>query len=210
MSLKKRKILFLDRDGTLCHDDGAFHAEIKSYAEVLAKQKPFDGVKEALKLAKDKGYLLVVISNQAGVGKGKFTENDVHEANRLLQEKLDNVIDGFYYCPHAPSDNCDCRKPMPGMLIQCEKHLMIGKIQTIGKILKDIEATEVDKDNSYMIGDKWIDLLAGEHFGVKSIFVMSGEGEVEYKEKKDLQKELPKDFTIYKDLPEFIKHLEAK
>ena len=63
MELKKQKILFLDRDGTICYDDGAFGSEKFSYKEVIEKTRPLEGVKESLKLAKDKGYMLVVISN---------------------------------------------------------------------------------------------------------------------------------------------------
>jgi D-glycero-D-manno-heptose 1,7-bisphosphate phosphatase len=238
MSLIKQKILFLDRDGTICYDDGAFGSEKLSYKEVIEKTRPLEGVKESLKVAKDKGYLLVVISNQAGIAKGRFDECDTHYSNKLLQEKLGGLIDGFYYCPHHTSgknnkgiiaDNakrdlifhCDCRKPEIGMFLQCENDLKNGKIQYIdekmiankvsyeyerNKIFKrDITASLVDKENSYMIGDKWLDVLAGERYGVNPIFVMSGEGYVEYHHKKDDQKELPKKYEIFNDINDFIK-----
>lgn len=238
MELKKQKILFLDRDGTICYDDGAFGSEKFSYKEVIEKTRPLEGVKESLKLAKEKGYMLVVISNQAGIAKGRFDECDTHYSNKLLQEKLGGVIDGFYYCPHHTSGknnkgviaenakrdlifHCDCRKPEIGMFIQCENDLKNGKLQYIDENLianktafeydrskiyrRDVEAAIVDKENSYMIGDKWLDVLVGERYGVNPIFVMSGEGFVEYNHKKDKQKELPKKYEIFDDINKFIK-----
>jgi D-glycero-D-manno-heptose 1,7-bisphosphate phosphatase len=238
MELKKQKILFLDRDGTICYDDGAFGSEKFSYKEVIEKTRPLEGVKDSLKLAKEKGYMLVVISNQAGIAKGRFDECDTHYSNKLLQEKLGGIIDGFYYCPHHTSGknnkgviaenakrdlifHCDCRKPEIGMFIQCENDLKNGKLQYIDENLianktsyeydrnkiyrRDVDAAIVDKENSYMIGDKWLDVLAGERYGVNPIFVMSGEGFVEYNHKKDKQKELPKKFEIYDDINKFIK-----
>ncbi len=238
MELKKQKILFLDRDGTICYDDGAFGSEKFSYKEVIEKTRPLEGVKDSLKLAKEKGYMLVVISNQAGIAKGRFDECDTHYSNKLLQEKLSGLIDGFYYCPHHTSGknnkgviaenakrdlifHCDCRKPEIGMFNQCENDLKNGKLQYIDENLianktsyeydrnkiyrRDVDAAIVDKENSYMIGDKWLDVLAGERYGVNPIFVMSGEGFVEYNHKKDKQKELPKKFEIYDDINKFIK-----
>lgn len=238
MELKKQKILFLDRDGTICYDDGAFGSEKFSYKEVIEKTRPLEGVKESLKLAKEKGYMLVVISNQAGIAKGRFDECDTHYSNKLLQKKLGGIIDGFYYCPHHTSGknnkgviaenakldlifHCDCRKPEIGMFIQCENDLKNGKLQYIDENLianktsyeydrnkiyrRDVDAAIVDKENSYMIGDKWLDVLAGERYGVNPIFVMSGEGFVEYNHKKDKQKELPKKYEIYDDINKFIK-----
>lgn len=237
MMIKKQKILFLDRDGTICYDDGAFGSEKFSYDEVIANMRLIEGAKDSLKNAKEKGYMLIVISNQAGIAKGRFDEYHTHISNRILQEELGGLIDGFYYCPHHTTGKnnkgdisinarhnlifaCDCRKPKIGMFVECENDLKNGKIKYIDKYIidnkigyeedrnklykKNIEPVEVDKENSYMVGDKWIDVLAGEKYGVKSIFVMSGEGNVEYCEKKDKQRELPKSYKIYSDLNEFI------
>lgn len=238
MEIKKQKILFLDRDGTICYDDGAFGSEKFPYREVIEKTRTFEGVKESLQYAKEKGYLLVIISNQAGIAKGRFDECDTHYSNKLLQERLGGIIDGFYYCPHHTSGknnkgiiaenakhdlifHCDCRKPEIGMFVQCEEDLKNGKLQYIdedliskkvsyekdrSKIFKrNVEKVLVDKENSYMIGDKWLDALAGERYGVHPIFVMSGEGYVEYHQKKDKQKELPKNFEVFDDINVFIK-----
>ena len=107
------------------------------------------------------------------------------------------------------------------MFLQCENDLRNGKLQYIdenlisNKVLyendrskifkKDVDVALVDKDNSYMIGDKWIDVLAGERYGVKGIFVMSGEGYIEYTKKKDKQKVLPENYEIFDDINTFIK-----
>ena len=238
MEMLKQKILFLDRDGTICYDEGAFGSERYPYEEVLEKTRPIEGVKESLRYAKEKGYLLVVISNQAGIAKGSFDEWHTHYCNMLLQDKLDGLIDGFYYCPHhttgknnkgkiAPNAKlnliceCNCRKPMIGMFLKCEEDLKNGKLQYIDKgfidrklvyeedrdkiYKKNVEKCQVDKSNSYMIGDKWIDVLAGERYGVNPIFVLTGEGEVEYYKKKETQKILPINYKVYKDINTFIR-----
>ena len=238
MELVKQKILFLDRDGTICYDDGAFGSEKFPYREVIEKTRPIEGVKESLRYAKEKGYMLVVISNQAGIAKGRFDECDTHYSNKILQEKLDGLIDGFYYCPHHTSGknnngkisanakmnlifHCDCRKPEIGMFVQCENDLKNGTLQYIDERMinektayeedrskiyrKSVVPAIVDKDNSYMIGDKWLDVLSGERYGVNPIFVMSGEGEVEYKEKRDKQKVLPTKYEVFNDINQFIR-----
>lgn len=240
----KKKILFLDRDGTICYDDGAFGSETYDYKDVIEKTRPLDGVKESLKKAKSKGYMLIVISNQAGIAKGRFDEWHTHYSNRLLNEKLDGIIDGFYYCPHHETGKnnngkvsdvakknliyvCDCRKPRIGMFEKCAIDLKNGKVQYIDeKIIedktvykedrdsiykRDIEPCEIDKENSYMVGDKWIDVKAGENFGVKSIFVMTGEGEVEYNKKREkFLREygpLPTEYKTYDNINNFIDSL---
>ena len=238
MSDKLQKVLFLDRDGTISYDDGAFGSEEFPYDEVIKKTRPIEGVKENLKIAKDKGFMLIVISNQAGIAKGRFGECDTHLSNKLLQDKLDGLIDGFYYCPHHTTGKnnsgqisknarfdliykCECRKPKIGLFLQCEQDLLNGKIQYIDENIinrkiqysenrdrifkKDIEPTMIDKKNSYMIGDKWIDVLAGERYGVNPIFVMTGEGEVEFKQKKDKQEVLPQNFEVFDSINDFIK-----
>lgn len=244
MSLIKKKILFLDRDGTICYDGGAFGSEKVSYDEVLKKVSPLDGVTSSLKKAKEKGYILIVISNQAGIAKGRFDEWHTHYSNKMLNEKLGGLIDGFYYCPHHETGKnnngtvaenakknliyeCDCRKPAIGMFLECEKDLESGRIKDVdermisdkviyeedrGKLYKkEVEPCVVDKENSYMIGDKWIDVAAGEKYGVKTIFVMTGEGKVEYNEKKEKfireHGELPTKYKLYDSINEFINEL---
>ncbi|RUM91290.1 MAG: HAD family hydrolase [Thermovibrio sp.] len=101
-----KRAAFLDRDNTLIYDPGYIHEP--------DKVKLLEGVPEGLKLLKKNGFLLIVISNQSGIGRGYFKEEDFWAVNRKLQELLKPFgvqIDGFYFCPHKPKENCKCRKP---------------------------------------------------------------------------------------------------
>lgn len=158
--MNKDKIIFLDRDGTI-------------NKEVEYLYRPEDlvllpGVITALKELRALGFKLVVITNQAGVARGYYKESDVdklHEhLNCLLKEK-GAFIDRFFYCPHHPTHGtgpyrteCHCRKPDTGMFEMAEAFY------------------QVDKLNSYMIGDKLIDTEAGRRYGVSTILVGTGYG----------------------------------
>lgn len=220
--IETKNIIFLDRDGTICVDGGAFQShDYGSYDNLINNVILVEGVEKSLKRLKEKGFLIIVISNQAGVAKGKMTESDVHRFNKKLNEKLDNLIDGFYYCIHhdtgEESDgrilygdkiikelivDCDCRKPKIGMFKQAEDDLRNGKIQTIDeKFLnstiiydksrniykKSINKTLINKNKSYMIGDKLIDTMAGINYGIKSFLVLTGEGKTEYEKSKSVK-----------------------
>ncbi|MEO2067929.1 MAG: HAD family hydrolase [Desulfurobacteriaceae bacterium] len=131
-----KKAIFLDRDNTLIKDDGYIHEPEK--VELL------EGVPEGLKLLKEKGYLLIVVSNQSGIGRGYFEEKDFHAVNRRLQELLKPYhvqIDDFFFCPHHPNDNCNCRKPKTGM------------------VEKAVKKWNIDLSKSFVIGDKEIDVM---------------------------------------------------
>ncbi len=139
-----KKAAFLDRDNTLIYDPGYIHEPEKVFL--------LEGVSEGLKLLKDNGYLLIVVSNQSGIGRGYFEEKDFWAVNNKLQELLKpfNVqIDAFYFCPHKPDDNCNCRKP---------------KIELALKVAKDLN---IDLKNSVMIGDKDSDVEFGFNAGMK-------------------------------------------
>ena len=216
-----QKVLFLDRDGTICDDYGIFGTnKYDDYEKLIEDIKLIKGVKESLKKIKQCGYMIIIISNQAGVAKGKMTEAQVQKFNKKLNEKLDNVIDGFYYCIHHNNGfekngeclnknkiikelifNCDCRKPQIGMFLQAEEDIKNGFLQTIDEEIiqknliykKDrkinkikINKLEIDKKNSYMIGDKIDDTVAGKKYGVKTFLVKTGEGieSVKYLEDK--------------------------
>ena len=210
-----QKIAFLDRDGTICDDAGAFHKNILDYEELINNIKLVPGVKESLHRLKVAGYLIVVVSNQAGLAKGKFKENAIHRFNKNLNALLDDMIDGFYYCIHHDTArendgrilnedkihweliyDCDCRKPKAGMFYEIENDLQNGKIQYIDQNIinsdydylkdrtkiykKNIEPTQIDKDHSFMVGDKIADTIAGRTYGIKSYFVLTGEGQDAY------------------------------
>jgi len=117
------------------------------------------------------GYLVIVISNQSGVARGYYQERDVGLFNDEMRRQLSEenaYIDAIYYCPHHPEgivpeyrQNCSCRKPNPAMLI------------------KAAEQHQIDLSTSFMIGDKWSDIFAGNAVHCKSILVLTGHGEEE-------------------------------
>ncbi|MHA1728379.1 MAG: D-glycero-beta-D-manno-heptose 1,7-bisphosphate 7-phosphatase [Promethearchaeota archaeon] len=147
------KAVFLDRDGTV-------NVEI-NYLHEPEKFKFLPDVPKALKLLQKNGFKLIIVTNQAGIGKGFYDHSDTrrtHEYMTKLLEKKGIHLDGIYYCPHTPEQKCDCRKPSPGMLKLAMKEHKINSAQ------------------SWMIGDKLSDIEAGNRIGVKTILVLTGYG----------------------------------
>lgn len=150
--------IFFDRDGVLNKDFG--------YVYKSEDFKWIPGAMETIKHLKDMGYAIFVITNQSGVARGYFTEEDIkdlHEwINEELFEKYQVKIDGFYYCPHHPTvgqspyqTKCECRKPKPGLIIRA---------------LKDFH---IDKSKSYFIGDKDTDIEAASDVGIRGYIFQS-------------------------------------
>jgi len=152
---KPRPTAFLDRDGVLNRDTG-----------YVWRPEDFEwlpGAKEAIKLLNDAGYLVIVITNQSGVARGLYGEDDVKRLHGWMNDELGRSgahIDAFYYCPHHPAEGrapyrgqCDCRKPAPGMLLQAMREYPI------------------DRAASFMVGDKDIDLEAAKAAGLRGIRV---------------------------------------
>ena len=110
--MSKERYILLDRDGVINYDSDDF---IKSPEEWL----PIEGSLEAIALFNARGYKVIVVTNQSGIGRGLFDEpmlNKIHaKMQRLVNEKGGNIT-AIYYCPHSPNNNCDCRKPKPGLL----------------------------------------------------------------------------------------------
>lgn len=152
------KAVFLDRDGTINVDHGYVH-QIDDFQFI-------DGVIEAMFALKKKGYLLVLVTNQSGIARGYFTEEQFLRLTEWFDWSLADRgvdFDGIYYCPHHPDgqgeykEDCDCRKPKAGMFLQAIKELNIDPAQSI------------------MVGDKLEDLLAAEKAGVGTkILVRTG------------------------------------
>lgn len=175
------KIVFLDRDGTINQEVEYLH-------------KPSDlvilpGVPAALRRLKEQGFQLVVVTNQAGVARGYYSEADVvrlHEYMNKLLSREGAEIDHFYYCPHHPvhgigayKQSCHCRKPDTGMFEMAES------------------CYQVDKSHSYMIGDKLLDTEAGQRYGVSSVLVGTGYGKELYSGLTEEEKQ--KAFDAYAD-----------
>jgi D-glycero-D-manno-heptose 1,7-bisphosphate phosphatase len=152
------KAVFLDKDGTLIPDI-PYNVDPN-----LITLQPDSVV--GLQRLQEEGYLLIIISNQAGVARGYFTEDKLPAVEQRLAEILathDLKLSGFYYCPHYPDGSvdgynidCECRKPMPGMLLKAAKE-------------HDIDLTE-----SWMIGDILNDVEAGNRAGCKTVLVNNG------------------------------------
>ena len=151
--------IFLDRDGTLNVDHGYVH-EIDEFQFI-------DGVIDACLKLKEMGFLLVLVTNQSGIARGKFTEDQFMTLTEWMDWSLADRgvdLDGIYFCPHHPEATvaefrqaCDCRKPQPGMLLTAQEEL------------------NIDMAASYMVGDKLEDMLAGQAAGVgMKVLVRSG------------------------------------
>jgi D-glycero-D-manno-heptose 1,7-bisphosphate phosphatase len=158
--MKKRRAVFLDRDGTINEDVGY----PGSYDQVRIYPYSF----EAVRRINEAGFAAVVITNQSGVGRGFFTENDlrvIHEKMTMAFQAENARLDGIFYCPHFISSasaeydvDCACRKPFPGMA------------------LKAREAFDLDLEGSYMIGDKVEDIRFGLNIGATPVLVLTGHG----------------------------------
>lgn len=143
------KAIFLDRDGVI---NASLVVDGKPYPPSDLKQlEILPGVESALDLFKEKGYLCIVVTNQPDVARGKVSLESVEEINDFLLKSL--AIDEFYCCYHDDAECCECRKPKPGA------------------ILKAAEKYNIHLDESYMIGDRWRDIEAGENAGCKTVFV---------------------------------------
>ena len=152
-----RRAVFLDRDGTINVE--------KEYLHRIEDWEWIPGAVEAIRLVNQMGYLAIVITNQAGIARNYYDEAAVH----TLHGKVDTLlsaegakIDAYYYCPHHPQHGvvreCQCRKPAPGMLLAAQREY------------------DIDLAESWMIGDKQIDVEAARRAGVTPILVMTGYG----------------------------------
>ncbi|HEX6484362.1 MAG TPA: HAD family hydrolase [Ktedonobacteraceae bacterium] len=154
----KRSALFLDRDGTLVYP--------RHYPSSPQELHLYEGIGAALKAFQDRGFCLVMVTNQAGIARGYFTEEDLERMHIYLAEELAKsgvLLDAIYYCPHHPDGvvaelaiRCDCRKPQPGMLLRAAKDL------------------ELDLQSSWFVGDILDDIEAGNRAGCRTVLVDLG------------------------------------
>ena len=149
------KLIILDRDGVINEDSDDY---IKSVDEYI----PIPGSLEAIARLNAAGYTVVVATNQSGIARGMFDESvlqHMHDKLSRLLAQRGGKIEKIYYCPHGPEDNCDCRKPKPGLLKQ---------------IFQDYP---VDAVNVLAIGDSLRDLQAARQVGAKPVLVKTGKGQ---------------------------------
>ena len=147
--------IFLDRDGVIIENR-------PNYVRTWADVEIYPQALEALAKLSKSAYKLVMVTNQSGIGRGLISFEAADEINQKLLTEIQasgGRIDGVFMCPHAPVDNCACRKPAPGLLLQAA------------------DALSLDLSRSYMIGDALTDLQAGLAAGVKQVMlVRTGRG----------------------------------
>jgi D-glycero-D-manno-heptose 1,7-bisphosphate phosphatase len=148
-----RPAVFLDRDGTIAEEVG--------YLNHVNRFRMFPFVPAAIRRLNEAGFPIVVVTNQSGVGRGYFPESLVATVHELMVQQLATAgahLTAVYYCPHTSVDNCNCRKPKSGMLVQAAREHAI------------------DLSRSFLVGDRFGDIVAGDRAGAHSVLVRTGYG----------------------------------
>lgn len=156
-SLKKQKALFLDRDGTVNVE--------KNYVWRIEDVEFREGIFELAKTFADNGFLIFIVTNQSGIARGFYTEEDFYKLTRWMVEQFRQkgiTITRVYFCPHHPdfTGECNCRKPNPGMLLQA------------------IEEYNLDPAACVLIGDHETDVRAGKNANIGRNFLIPATGKV--------------------------------
>lgn len=144
----KKFAVFVDRDGTICFD--------KHYLADPSGLELIPTVAEGIKKLNEAGIPVIVITNQSGIGRGYFTEQQLEAIHDRLESLLaanGARVDDIFYCPHMPDSGCDCRKPRPGMLLQAQNEYGL------------------DLGRSFVIGDRMLDVEMAHSVGAKAILV---------------------------------------
>jgi D-glycero-D-manno-heptose 1,7-bisphosphate phosphatase len=160
----KRPAVFMDRDGTISEEVG--------YVNHVSRFRLFPYTAEAIKLLNENGWLAIVVTNQAGVARGYFSEDIIVQVHDRVRQELGNAsarLDAIYYCAHHPSVgeppyrlDCDCRKPKTGL---------------IDRAAADFE---IDRERSWMVGDRYGDIELACNAGLHPALVLSGYGRGEW------------------------------
>ncbi|MBP5445850.1 MAG: HAD family hydrolase [Acholeplasmatales bacterium] len=151
------KALFLDRDGVINID--------KNYVYKIEDFEFIDDIFKVCKYYQDKGYLIIVVTNQTGIGLNLYTLDDFLTVNDFMIKGFKDhgvVVDDVFYCPHNPNLNCECRKPKP-------KLFFIAKAKY-----------NIDLNESIMIGDKITDAQAAHNAGIKEIYLINNDQEFDF------------------------------
>ena len=171
----KRRAAFIDRDGTISEEVG--------YINHPSRFRVFPYAAAAIKLLNNHDWLAIVVTNQAGVARGYFSEEMIQTVHDKLNQDLEDDgarLDAIYYCAHHPSvgdepyrQDCDCRKPKPGLVNRAAQEL------------------DIDLANSWMIGDRYSDIEMARNAGVRSALVLSGYGRGEWEHQRDEWQQQP-------------------
>ena len=154
-----KRAVFLDRDGVI---NQAIVRDGKPYPPSgVSELKIVEGAAEALRDLKRAGFLLIVVTNQPDIARGTRSPVSVDAIHQALRETV--PLDDVFVCPHDDADHCDCRKPLPGLLLRAaEKH-------------------DIDMQHSFMVGDRWRDVDAGSSAGCATVWIDYG-----YREKRSV------------------------
>ena len=162
------RAVFIDRDGTISEEVG--------YINHASRFRLFPYSATAITELHKTGYLAILVTNQAGVARGYFTEDMVKAVHQRMTDALQAggaTLDAIYYCAHHPSVgeapyrlDCDCRKPKPGLLLRAARDF------------------EIDLSTSWMVGDRYSDIELAANAGVKSVLVLSGYGRGEWEHQR--------------------------
>lgn len=169
--------VILDRDGVI-------NKESTDYVKSPEEWLPIAGSLEAIARLNQAGVQVFVATNQSGIGRGYYDEEMLELIHHKMHEELKRVgahVDGVYYCPHHPDDNCRCRKPRPQMLV---------------KIAHDFN---LDLQDAFFVGDSWRDMQAAIEVGAKPILVMTGNGKDTLHSIEDLR-----EVVVYGNLSEVV------
>ena len=169
------KLIILDRDGVINEDSDDY---IKSPDEWI----PIDGSLEALGKLSQNGFKVIIITNQSGIGRKIFSIemlNAIHKKMSINLAQYGGVIDGIFFCPCAPEENCNCRKPKSGLYNEVSDRLQISL------------------ENVFCVGDKITDIQAAQNARAKPILVKTGK-------ENDDSGNIPKNIPIYDDLLSFV------
>ena len=186
--LKNNKFILIDRDGVINKDPGGWteHSYVTKWEDFYF----LPGAIEALRILKENGIKVVVVSNQAGVGKNYFSEKDLKRVNSLMMKEVEKgggKIEEAYYCIHRDDDACDCRKPKTGLFEKAAKKYGI------------------DLKGTYIVGDSDVDIEAGRRLGMKTIFVLSGKVS-----KEEIEKWEEKPDYVFNDLLDAVNRIIDK
>lgn len=180
------KALFLDRDGVVI-----------DYIPYLGKPEQVQlpaGAGEALNQWQKAGYLLIVITNQAGIGRGYFDHSDVAAVHAKIQQEYDKEgvkFTDFFLCPHHPEDGCDCRKPSPEML------------------LRAAEQYQISLQESYFVGDAPSDVGAAIAAGCQPVVLLTGRGQETYQQLDKFTAQLAGPIPVFANLVETVSLLAS-